>query len=391
VNTFGSNDRNMIFHYSSKLVYSLLLLLFLLASCKGQIKTESQSSKIDSLIASQPGQPKLTKTQGSNEYQNIKCALQDKHGNIWFGTTEEGVYKYDGKLFTQFTMKDGLSSNNVWSILEDKSGTIWFGTGNGICRIEGNKIKSVPISFSLRPVIKDSSYYNDWSTRYTVWSMMEDRSGKIWFGTGDGVYCYEAGRFSRFLADNSVINSESLNLKLVTDMLEDKNGDIWFTSGMPPGYEGLCRYDGIKIESINREAEGWYRNIVQSKNGNLLLSTRHYGVWAYDGKSLGQYHQPKDLVDGSVNEILEDNAGNLWVAADYGKDMGDTLGGLWYSTSTSNSSVPSTSNSPELTFTKIFNREVYFIFQDNDNNIWFSTRGMGLYCYDRKEMKKYSE
>jgi hypothetical protein len=71
--------------------------------------------------------------------------------------------------------------------------------------------------------------------------------------------------------------------------------------------------------------------------------------------------------------------------------MGDTLGGLWYSTSTSNSSGPSTSNSPELTFTKIFNREVYFIFQDNDNNIWFSTRGMGLYCYDRKEMKKYSE
>ncbi len=51
-------------------------------------------------------------------------------GNIWFGTEGGGVSRldHDGKTFTHFTEKEGLSNNNVWSILEDRSGNLWFGT-----------------------------------------------------------------------------------------------------------------------------------------------------------------------------------------------------------------------------------------------------------------------
>ena len=359
-------------------------LFFLISSCNGQTKTKSQTDNQSELKASLTAQPKLRKTQGSNEYTTVSCGLQDKKGNLWFGTGAEGVYKYDGKLFTQFTMEDGLSSNTVFSLLEDKSGNIWFGTSNGICRSDGNKIMSIPISFSIRPVITNNSYYTEWSTKNTVWSILQDKSGKIWFGTGDGVYCYDGFNFTRLLANDNVINKDSLKLKLVSDILEDKNGNIWFASGMPPGYEGFCRYDGKMIESFKPKNEGWIRNVVESKNGNLLLATRHFGVWTYDGKSFTDYDQPKDLVNGSLNAILEDKAGNLWVASDYGKNMGDTLGGLWHSTISS-------SNPTEKTFTKIFNKEVYFILEDKDNNIWFSTRNMGLYRYDRKKFTRFSE
>jgi len=381
--------------FLNKPIYSLLLVLIFLNSGNGQIKTPPQTDSPSELKASLTGQAKLKKTQGSNEYQNIACGIQDKNGNLWFGTGGEGVYKYDGKLFTQFTMEDGLSSNTVFSLLEDKSGNIWFGTSNGICRSDGNKIISVPISFYIRPVITDNSYYTEWSTKNTVWSMLQDKSGKIWFGTGDGVYCYNRENFSRLLANDYVINNDyinndyiinkdSLKLKLVSDILEDKNGNIWFASGMPPGYEGFCRYDGKMIESFKPKNEGWIRNVVESKNGNLLLATRHFGVWTYDGKSFTDYSQPKDLIKGSLNAILEDKAGNLWVASDYGKEMGDTLGGLWHST-------VSVSNPTEKTFTKIFNKEVYFMLEDKDNNIWFSTRNMALYRYDRKTLTKFSE
>lgn len=370
-------------HFLNKPIYTLLLVLIFLTSCNGQSKTLPQTESPNELKASLTGQPKLTKTQGSNEYQNVYCGIQDKLGNIWFGTTGEGVYKFDGKLFTQFTMKDGLSSNCVWSILEDKAGYIWFGTSNGICRSDGNKIISIPISFYIRPVITDNSYYTEWSTKNSVWSMLQDKSGKIWFGTGDGVYYYNGATFTRFLSNDNVINKDSLKLKLVSDILEDKNGNIWFASGMPPGYEGFCRYDGKMIESFKPKNEGWIRNVVESKNGNLLLATRHYGVWTYDGKSFTDYSQPKDLIRASLNTILEDKAGNLWVASDYGKQMGDTLGGLWHSTISVN-------NPTEKKFTKIFNKEVYFILEDKDNTIWFSSRNMGLYRYDRKTLTKFS-
>ncbi|MBK9357378.1 MAG: hypothetical protein IPN08_08340 [Bacteroidales bacterium] len=271
-------------YFLNKPIYSLLLVLIFLTSCNGQTKILPQTDSPSELKASLTGLPKLPKTQGSNEYQNVDCGIQDKLGNIWFGTTGEGVYRFDGKLFTQFTMKDGLSSNCVWSILEDKTGNIWFGTSNGICRFDGNKIISVPISFYIRPVITDNSYYTEWSTKNSVWSMLQDKSGKIWFGTGDGVYYYNGVTFTRLLANDNVINKDSLKLKLVSDILEDKNGNIWFASGMPPGYEGFCRYDGKMIESFKPKNEGWIRNVVESKNGNLLLATRHYGVWTYDGK-----------------------------------------------------------------------------------------------------------
>jgi hypothetical protein len=117
-----------------KLLYPLLLSFIFVTSCSGQNKTQPW------YVVSKPaGHPKLIKTQGSNKYQNIFCGIQDKHGNLWFGITGEGVYCYDGKLFTQFTTNDGLSSNTVWSVLEDKTGNIWFGTNDGICRYEEKK------------------------------------------------------------------------------------------------------------------------------------------------------------------------------------------------------------------------------------------------------------
>jgi len=374
----------MIKKYLHQPIYTLLLVLTFLTNCNGQIKTQSTTDNSNELNAPLTGKPKLTKTQGSNPYQNVRCGLQDQQGNIWFGTCGEGVYKYDGKLFTQYTVNDGLSNNCIWSMMEYKSGNIWIGTTDGICFFDGKKIRCISIPFSIRPVITNNSYYTEWSTKNSVWSMLQDKSGKIWFGTGDGVYCYDKGNFTRLLANDHVINKDSLQLKLVADILEDRNGNIWFASGMPPGYEGFCRYDGKMIESFKPQNEGWIRNVIESKYGNLLLATRHYGVWTYDGKSFSDYIQPKDLIKPSLNYILEDKSGHLWIASDYGKEMGDTLGGLWFSSTTAN-------NPTEISYTKIFNKEVYFILEDKDNNIWFSTRNMGLYCYNRKTLTKYSE
>lgn len=371
-------------HYFNKPITSLLSAFIFFTFCNAQTNTPSPTDKLSELKASLTGQPKLIKTQGSNEYQNVECGIQDKNGNIWFGTTGEGVYKYDGKLFTQFTIKDGLKSNYVSSILEDKAGYIWFGTSEGICRFDGKNIIPVTINFMIRPILTDNYYYTEWSTKNTVWSIMQDKSGKIWFGTGDGVYCYNGLNFTRFLYNDTVINKDSLKLKLVSDMLEDKNGNIWFASGMPPGYEGFCRFHGKKIESFKPKKEGWIRTVIESKNGNLLLATRHFGVWSYDGKSFNDYSEPKELVKGSLSAILEDKAGDLWIASDYGNNLGDTLGGLWHL----NTSII---NATEKTFTKISNREVFFMLEDKDNNIWFGTRGMDLYRYDRKTLVKFSE
>jgi ligand-binding sensor domain-containing protein len=63
---------------------------------------------------------------------------EDNIGNIWVGTVDAGVWKYDGNNLTNYTTKDGLTSNAVNTIYKDKNGELWFGTdGDGICKFNG--------------------------------------------------------------------------------------------------------------------------------------------------------------------------------------------------------------------------------------------------------------
>ena len=69
---------------------------------------------------------------------------QDAQGDLWFGTFDEGVWRYDGKKMIQYTMKDGLSANGVMTIYKDRAGELWFGTyGGGVCKFDGKRLEKV--------------------------------------------------------------------------------------------------------------------------------------------------------------------------------------------------------------------------------------------------------
>lgn len=67
-------------------------------------------------------------------------------GDIWFGTYDAGVIKYDGK-FKNFTKDDGLAHNGILSIAVDADGeNIWFGTQRGLSRY--NKVTETWTTFT---------------------------------------------------------------------------------------------------------------------------------------------------------------------------------------------------------------------------------------------------
>jgi ligand-binding sensor domain-containing protein len=51
---------------------------------------------------------------------------EDKNGNLWFGTGDAGLSKYDGVYFTHYSENEGMSSKGIMRILEDKSNNLWF-------------------------------------------------------------------------------------------------------------------------------------------------------------------------------------------------------------------------------------------------------------------------
>ncbi len=322
---------------------------------------------------------KLIKTQGSGPADNVRCGLQDKTGHLWFGTTGEGVYRYNGKTFTQFTRKDGLPSNTIWSILEDKAGNIWLGTAEGVCRYNGKIFSPVSISENFAPVTGNTDYYTSQSTKNAVWSMLQDKTGKIWFGTGNGLYCYNGGLFTRFLDHSNVVNKQGLQLKMIDDMLEDKNGHIWFASGMPPGEEGICFYDGKSISGLKPNGDGWIRYITEDKKRNIWFAGRNRGNFFYDGKNFTKFTEKSGI--GHV--ILSDKSGNTWFTGEEADNGFSSKQGIW--------------RYDGKTFTNFADKDgigkyyAWCMIEDSNGYIWIGTRNTGLYRYDGKTFTCFSE
>jgi ligand-binding sensor domain-containing protein len=358
-----------------KPIFFLLLAFMFFTTGNGQIKTGQRSFTSKNI--------KLTKTQGTDQYQQVSCSLRDKAGNLWFGTTGEGVYRYDGKEFTQFTEKDGLCNNLIFLIFEDKAGNIWFGSKGSISQFDGKKFTTISIPTSVGSDFLSNNLFNNYSSeKNELWSMMQDRSGTIWLGTTDGIYCYDGKSFTRFLDDKSILNTGQVQLKWTQCIFEDKSGNIWFGSWVLAN-EGICRYDGKSITQYKPYGEGWVRSILEDKNGDLLIVTRHNGVCRFDGKNFTNFTEKGGLQNGSVTSAFKDKAGNLWFGTELGSGELNEDGGLWHYDGQS--------------FTRFTRKEglchngVFSIVDDKDGNIWLGTRNTGLCRFDGKTFTSFSE
>jgi len=72
---------------------------------------------------------------------------EDTDGGIWFGTRNNGLYRFrDGKL-AHFSADDGLAGNAVYQILEDRTGHLWMSGPNGISLLNRHELDAQAESF----------------------------------------------------------------------------------------------------------------------------------------------------------------------------------------------------------------------------------------------------
>lgn len=352
----------------------------------GQLYSQ-QEKDVQPFAAKSEEQPKLIKTQGSTEHDNIHAMLQDKNGDIWFATTGEGVYRFNGKGFVQYTQKDGLSSNTVYSMIEDSSGTIWFGTSKGASSYDGKTISPVPFKlasqggrFSTGLTLRESREDTN-----EVWSILQVSSGSLWFGTNNGLYCYDGHAFTRLLDDDRVANIENLKLKKIQCMLQDRSGIIWLGSGLGET-EGLIRYDGKSITSIKPKMDGWIRQILQDKSGAIWLSTRSQGIWRNTGDGFVKLHIQDDKIGEllQVNQaMMQDRSGNIWFGGSESVGTVQSNGGIWRYDGV---------NFKNFTIEDgLSTYGVWSMLEDTAGNIWIGTRNTGLTRFDGSHFVSLSE
>ena len=77
-----------------------------------------------------------------------------------------------------YTVADGLLSSSVYGIVQDSLGFIWFGTDNGLSRFDGR---------TFRNYVHDDSMAEGSISANNIRRLMLDSNGKIWISLEDGV------------------------------------------------------------------------------------------------------------------------------------------------------------------------------------------------------------
>jgi ligand-binding sensor domain-containing protein len=81
-------------------------------------------------------------TSKAGTLSSVMAIAEDNSGNLWVGTYDSGVWRFDGKNITNYTTKDGLTGNAIMSIYKDSKGDLWFGVDKGgVCRFNGKSFE----------------------------------------------------------------------------------------------------------------------------------------------------------------------------------------------------------------------------------------------------------
>lgn len=172
--------------------------------------------------------------------------------------------------FSQFTINNGLSQNLVYSITQDKTGFMWFGTKDGLNRFDGYEFKT----FHHDPFDSNSIAGS------SISALLSDSRGRLWVGTMNGnldLYDNRKNCFKHFLKGNT-------NQGNIVSITEDLSGNIW----------------------VGTYGNGVFQLIFENDN----LSGIPKRVFHY-------LHNPDDsasINDNFILDVFADKKGGLWIS-----------------------------------------------------------------------------
>lgn len=248
--------------------------------------------------------------------------LRDSDGFLWIGGTS-GLYRYDGFELKEYKAgPESISSNWVRAIVEDHQANIWIGSYNGGLTRYDKKTDTFT-HYKHDPDNGKSLSSN--IIPYDVQAILVDRAGALWIATqGGGLNKYnrETDSFTRFRHDPD--NKNSLSSDKVTVVFEDKEGILWV--GTEDG--GLNRFDREKKkwvhfqhdpDNTNTINDIYIRTIHEDGVGILWVGTQKGGLSRFDKKTGNWRHytfdpdDPTSISANNVSYIYEDRSGGFWI------------------------------------------------------------------------------
>ena len=226
---------------------------------------------------------------------------QTTNGYLWIGTPN-GLMRFDGVRFSPWVSVDGQPlSQSVYSLLADRDGSLWAGTGGGIVNVKGGALNKFPGAHGrVNSIIQDG--------RGVVWftrSRVRDGGGPLCSVAANSVRCYG--------------KAEGIPIPNADPLTEDPLGNLWiggptmvvrwapgssaaFTIGVLKSNEGLSGAAALAAGANGSLWVGMSRRGSQLGLQQLLNGTwRSFRAGKFDGTSL------------SISELYVDRHNSLYV------------------------------------------------------------------------------
>jgi len=293
---FQDFEENMWFGTSGGGLIEMPLNKFNYLAAQMNVKSILTDSKTDNIwIGNDKGLYLLKQKQheeiqfnASNGFVNdqVNALMQDSMGNIWIGTSENGVFIYNAvtNKFENFSKKKNLKSLSINCITKSKQGNVFIGTTDGLytyntktakitllTTVEGllhNNIQQVFIDSKNRMWISShgSVPYYIKNEEFTVFKnvpnsaincVTEDNTGLIWIATeSDGVLCYDGSDFKKYKTDEGLLSN------FCYFVMVDANNTVWVghKGGLSKKEDGqktfkkFTKIDGLLFEENNLNA-----------------------------------------------------------------------------------------------------------------------------------------
>ncbi|WP_293050395.1 hybrid sensor histidine kinase/response regulator transcription factor [Paludibacter sp.] len=305
---------------------------------------------------------------------SINRLYNDKEGYMWFGS-KDGLCRFDGysiKIFrSSSTNPNRFTNNSIQTIAEDDNNRIWIGTLAGVNIIDKKNYRIQPLN-------------NQYVGRDKVNSIIKDKQGSMWVGTGNNglIRIYPDGSSIRFGAN--VKGRYHIAGNSIMKMYEDSKGRIWAMINN----QGISLFHPEKLQFEQFPpfpGMGDPFNMIEDYPDHFLICTWGEGMYSMDLKRLpgNPFKQISVIQNGkriafpdiSYSLLRDKKFGYVWVVTFTGLVVMEKKDDNTYNIVHSDDLFPEP-------YYKLFHE----IVQDNKGNLWLGSIGDGIFTLNFNNM-----
>ncbi len=315
--------------------------------------------------------------------KNVRCAFIDKQGIYWFGTFRGGINKYDRNLnLFNLKLSNTFQENSnkaaiITSLAENKNGNVYIGTDDeGLLEFDRKteKLRRLPFPKSNNVPV-------------AILSLQPARDNRLYIGSfAHGLYILDPATGH---LENLKKGTEpgDLSSNDIFCLKEDSKGNIWV--GTNGGGVNVMQHKKVILKfkpnpnGLNEHAipvNGYARAIAEDHEGNMWIGSHGAGLAVYNTATRSFKVFTRDnsqLPSDKVEALLCDSHGSMWVGT-YG-------GGL---------SLFDKAKKQFINFGEkdgLQNTTIYQLVEDLQGRIWLSTNtGIGCFDLNKKSFRNFN-